>query len=98
MSSYNNNAFRYSSRKVNRYNKENDLAIEHVNFWRDVWNSFGFGRGNRDQKISQQQGALFKIGSLNLSIYHDLGNWELTASYSIRPESMWLARVWQGFT
>ena len=49
------------------------------NVFKDLWNSFRFD----SDEIRKSSG--FKLQSLSLSVSHDLDDWDLNASFSIKP-------------
>ncbi len=76
ISSRNNRAFRY----VKSYAEEE--GYPYVNFFEDIANSFSF---SDYEKIS---GALFKLESIEASLWHDLDGWDMIMSFGISPKSL----------
>ena len=74
--SENNRAYRY----IKSYaQKENETWVNP--FW-DIINSFNFN----DSK--KRTDSLFKLSSIEMSIWHDVDGWEFLATFSIRPSTL----------
>ncbi len=68
--------YRYFGSKRDLY--YGDVEYE-KNVFKDLWNSFRFD----SDEIRKSSG--FKLQSLSLSVSHDLDDWDLNASFSIKP-------------
>ena len=74
--SENNRAYRY----IKSYaQKENETWVNP--FW-DIIDSFNF----KDSK--KRTDSLFKLSSIEMSIWHDVDGWEFLATFSIRPSTL----------
>lgn len=74
--SENNRAYRYIPKYAEEENEE------WVNPIVDLLNSFNFA----DQGLRAE--SLFKLGSIETSIWHDLDGWEIMASFVVRPSAL----------
>lgn len=72
-SSVNNNAYRYFESKAGHFGDEK------VDFFEDIFASFGF------LGVEKQQSALFKMGAFSVGIIHDLDDWYSRFSYTLAP-------------
>lgn len=76
VSSRNNRAYRY----IKSYSQKEKQA--HVNIFTDIIDSFRF---NDPLKRSE---SLFKLSSIEATLWHDLDGWEMLATFSIMPEAV----------
>ena len=76
INSANNRAYRY----VKSYAEEQ--GVEYVNFFEDLGNSFNFA----DQK--KLSSSLFKLESIEATLWHDLDGWDMSISFAVKPESL----------
>ena len=74
-SAINNDAWLYRQEAGNR----------RVDFFEDLWASFGFLGNSAEERIVNQQRALFKFNNITFALTHDLDTWFLEASYTISP-------------
>ena len=74
--SENNRAYRY----IKSYaEKENETW---VNPFQDIIDSFNF------KNSQKRMASLFKLSSIETSIWHDLDGWEFLATFSVRPSTL----------
>ena len=74
--SENNRAYRY----IKSYaEKENETW---VNPFQDIIDSFNFKNSQKRME------SLFKLSSIETSIWHDLDGWEFLATFSVRPSTL----------